>query len=266
MTTRALAMGLRPGFYMNNYICAESSPRGGVGGEIYMRNMRGSVEFLVEHGFQYIKIDSGSVYNDLQLWSDLLEATGSPIAIENCHQGGQEPNATWCPFDLFRTAGDLHSVGLDVELLATAAALNQSRVGCWAYPDTLDASALPAMRSQFGAYAVMSAPLMLSFDILDDGKLLEVWDIITNEEVIQVNQRWAGAAGRLLRKWSPHAGHERLFAWAQPCGPAEENASGWAYDADRQQVTWRGRCLSWADGAAILDCQQAERPSPGPRP
>ncbi|CAE7714965.1 unnamed protein product [Symbiodinium microadriaticum] len=92
MTSRARAMGLRPGFYMNNYICAEGSPRGGIGGEMYMRNMRGSVEFLHEYGFEYVKIDSGSVYNDLQLWSDLLGAAGSPIAIENCHQGGMEPN------------------------------------------------------------------------------------------------------------------------------------------------------------------------------
>ena len=33
----------------------------------------------------------------------------------------------WCPYDLFRTAGDLHSVGFDVELLATARVLNRSR-------------------------------------------------------------------------------------------------------------------------------------------
>ena len=31
--------------------------------------------------FEYVKIDSGSVYNDLQLWSDMLGAAGSPIVI-----------------------------------------------------------------------------------------------------------------------------------------------------------------------------------------
>ncbi|CAE7495255.1 Slc12a5, partial [Symbiodinium sp. KB8] len=33
------------------------------------------------------------------------------------------------------------------------------------------------------------------------------------------------------------------------------NASGWAYDADRREVTWRGSCLSWADGASLRPCQ-----------
>ncbi|CAE7201561.1 Slc12a5 [Symbiodinium sp. CCMP2592] len=88
------------------------------------------------------------------------------------------------------------------------------------------------------------------------------------EEVIELNQNWAGSPGRLqlglykaehidmgpAGRWSPHPSSEPLFAWAQRCG-ASENASGWAYDADRHQVTWRGSCLSWEDGASLRQCQ-----------
>ena len=48
----------------------------------------GTVDFLKETGFQYLKIDSGSVYNDLDLWHRLVMESGADITIENCHQGG----------------------------------------------------------------------------------------------------------------------------------------------------------------------------------
>ena len=38
----------------------------------------------------------------------------------------------------------------------------------------------------------MSAPIVISFDVLDDDKLLPVWDILTNQEAIAINQAWAG--------------------------------------------------------------------------
>ena len=86
-----------------------------MGGEVYMRNMRGSVDFLARHGLEFVKIDSGSAYNNMSLWWELAEASGKPIVVENCHQGHELPTATWCPFDFFRTSGDAHIVGPDGE-------------------------------------------------------------------------------------------------------------------------------------------------------
>mmetsp|Transcript_69541 Transcript_69541/g.148735 ORF Transcript_69541/g.148735 Transcript_69541/m.148735 type:complete len:743 (+) Transcript_69541:45-2273(+) len=239
MTHKAHAMGLKPGFYINNYICAEGMPLGGVGGSAYMLNMQGTVNFLTTHQFDYVKIDSGSVYNDMQLWHNLIAASDHPMVIENCHQGHLEPNATWCPFDLFRTSGDLHVVGLDVEILATATTLSHSRPGCWAYPDTLDAGAPGEARSQFGAFAIMSAPLVLSFNILDDSKLLPIWDIITNDEAIQVNQQWAGSPGKLIRKWAPHLPSEPVFPWAESCNKSDPTQQGWRYDVATHRLAWQ---------------------------
>lgn len=240
MTDKAHALGLKPGFYFNNYICNEDMPPGGIGGSEYLRNMRGSAEFLARLRFEYVKIDSGSVYNDMDLWHLLIAEQGSGTVIENCHQGDLEPNATWCPFDLWRTSGDAQVVGFDMEIMATAAVLGHSRPGCWAYADTVSVlRSVEETRAQFGVYAIMSSPLLLSFDILSDAKLLPVWEVLTNPEVISVNQQWAGSPGRLLRKWATHDAREPLYGWAEPCNVTEAAQQGWSYDGAARRVLWR---------------------------
>jgi len=82
--------------------------------------------------------------------------------------------------------------------------------GCWAYPDMLEVGYLSSFewnRAHFGAWAIMSAPLVLGLDLLDDALLDSVWPIISNREAIRVNQRWAGHPGRLVRSWTPNGAH-----------------------------------------------------------
>ena len=38
-------------------------------------------------------------------------------------------------------------------------------------------------QSLFGIYAIMGTPMIMSFDIRDDSKLLPIWNTLTNEEV-----------------------------------------------------------------------------------
>jgi hypothetical protein len=38
-------------------------------------------------------------------------------------------------------------------------------------------------QSLFGIYAIMGTPMIMSFDIRDDSKLLPIWETLTNEEV-----------------------------------------------------------------------------------
>jgi hypothetical protein len=58
--------------------------------------------------------------------------------IENCHWGGTVPNATWCPWNYFRTSGDVRAnYGSIVGNLQTTiqwAKSGLSAPGCWAYP------------------------------------------------------------------------------------------------------------------------------------
>jgi hypothetical protein len=53
-------------------------------------------------------------------------------------------------------------------------------------------------RTHFGAWCIVSSPLVLGLDVTDGGKLDAVWEIISNTEAIAVNQQWAGQPGRLV--------------------------------------------------------------------
>ena len=72
--------------------------------------MHSTVDWLKHNGFEYLKVDSGGCYNDMQLWHDLLVAADWDITVENCHQGQQPPNATWCPYDLWRVGPDVNGI------------------------------------------------------------------------------------------------------------------------------------------------------------
>jgi len=53
-------------------------------------------------------------------------------------------------------------------------------------------------RSHFGAWCIVSSPLILGFDLTNPQRVNLVWDIITNTEAIAVSQTWAGHPGRLV--------------------------------------------------------------------
>lgn len=69
-------------------------------------------------------------------------------------------------------------------------------------------------RSHFALWAVSSSPLILGFDVEDDALLDRVWPVITNREVLQVNQAWAGSPGTRIAS-SPSGEWQ---AWAKPLG------------------------------------------------
>jgi len=120
-----------------------------------------------------------------------------------------------CPFNIYRVSGDISaSFGAMVTNLAYTLpflglggmhppfpqdAVVRSRPGGWAYPDMLEVGNLVNTtedRTHFGAWAIMSSPLILSFDMNDTAKMDRVWPIITNKALIAVNQRWVGNPGR----------------------------------------------------------------------
>jgi hypothetical protein len=53
-------------------------------------------------------------------------------------------------------------------------------------------------RTHFGAWCIVSSPLILSHDTNNDTISDEIWPIISNTEAIAVNQAWAGESGNLL--------------------------------------------------------------------
>ena len=76
----------------------------------------------------------------------------------------------------------------------------RSRPGGWAYPGTMtvgDGSmTLEENKVHFGAWCIVSSPLVLAFNLSDPQRRELVWPVITNKEAIQINQAWAGHPGR----------------------------------------------------------------------
>ena len=69
-----------------------------------------------------------------------------------------------------------------------------SRPGTWAYPDMLEVGNLASHaedRAHFAAWCIISAPLVLGFDLTNSDTMDRVWDIIANPESIAVSQTWA---------------------------------------------------------------------------
>eukprot|EP00039_Didymoeca_costata_P003318 m.66805 g.66805 ORF g.66805 m.66805 type:complete len:651 (+) comp11839_c0_seq3:243-2195(+) len=174
MVSYAHAKGLRAGWYFGNYQCAAGMANHNPAWNLTKLAI-GSVNAIKEYGFDSVKLDSGfPVGQNLTLWADLLNATGRPVMIENCHQGadapglvhdgGEDHNCTGltptsdCPFNFWRTTGDpepgwgtimreLNTLRKNVNpnypsgIRPGAPTYNgnppRSRPGGWAYPGTM---------------------------------------------------------------------------------------------------------------------------------
>lgn len=334
MVDKAHQLGLLPGWYLNNCGCAENSFDSEKAIETMMR---GSVKMLVDMGWDGVKFDSCSQFHNLTHWAELINATGRPVLIENCHQGAYTPGMRqWqgfvknrtsgrydhfkglffgmasatplpnvsfsaceaacdthgdcggftfegeypapapsqllracylkdkpvrnpmdmsnvnhctgaatpsdCPFHMFRVSGDIRPSWSSVlaNLAYTLPFLGEggvhapypqdatvrSRPGGWAYPDMLEVGNLANAtedRSHFGAWAILSSPLILSFDLTEAERMDRTWPIISNRRVLSVNQRWAGDTGRRVAFVA-----DSWQAWAKRMGKQEANSSSFA--------------------------------------
>eukprot|EP01084_Bolivina_argentea_P126411 223834_1 len=196
------------GWYMNNWICSEH-PK-------YPANEVNDVNFLRMYDLDGVKLDSGSSSGNISNWQRLINETGpKPLLTENCHNGPNNATLDWCPFNFFRTSGDINGDYMDIigNNLQSVLPFSEypgpaiTRQGCFAYPDMLEvghitpqkkATAYSMDRTHFGAWIVVSAPLILGYDVTNQAKTDSVWDILTNTEAIAVSQTWAGHPGTLL--------------------------------------------------------------------
>lgn len=126
MVAKAHKLGLRAGWYMGNYQCSGANSRSKDQEPWDMnRLIAGSVKAIKAYGFDSVKCDSGfGVCSNMSMWAQLLNESGRPVMIENCHQGAEGPgthspgdqarngNCTGltptsdCPFNFWRTTGD----------------------------------------------------------------------------------------------------------------------------------------------------------------
>ena len=72
-------------------------------------------------------------------------------------------------------------------------------------------------RSHFGAWCIVSAPLILGFDLLNSTTVDSVWDIITNTEAIAVNQQWKGFSGSVCLQSNQTTHFDKCDWKDRPC-------------------------------------------------
>eukprot|EP00937_MAST-01D_sp_MAST-1D-sp2_P001739 g1739.t1 len=272
MTDHGHELGLRVGWYMNNCICSEHMFKDQ---DAIAKHMQGSVDAIIKYGFDGVKLDGCGQFRNLTWWYGLMNATGKPILIENCHWGGTVPNTTSgdgpcsgttpvsdCPYNFFRTSGDIsNNWGSMTRNLATTTKYQGdpplARPGTWAYPDMMEVGrmASPAEdRTHFGAWVITSSPLILGYDLNDDSVTDKIWSVISNKEAIAINQAWAGHPGRLVKQFNPgnHTPTGDKYASAESCDSGSAEQKGWAFDAASGRVTaGAGQCLDGSSASEL---------------
>eukprot|EP00039_Didymoeca_costata_P010223 m.137037 g.137037 ORF g.137037 m.137037 type:complete len:602 (-) comp14743_c0_seq4:85-1890(-) len=148
MNALAHSLGLTSNWYMNNCVCQEHQQWSQ---EYIEAHYKGDVQAIIDFDFDGVKLDSCGQFRNLSYWAKLLNATGKPILIENCHQGmtvpcGEPPLSStscgWpddnpnkmlpplgpteegycsgttsvsnCPYHLYRSSGDVQNSWLSV--------------------------------------------------------------------------------------------------------------------------------------------------------
>ena len=131
---------------------------------------------------------------------------------------------------------------------------------CWAYPDMMEVGRITGgsfawSRAHFGAWCVVSAPLILGLDLSDTATLASIVPFITNAEAIAVNQQWAGHPGRLATQQFPTPA-----GWTHSDGALQKGLDrpGWPKNAT----------LADAQAACVADdgCGGITYQSPDPAP
>merc|ERR1719272_76196 len=208
------AKNVKMGWYQNGCACGER--------HALLQNYQGDVRKLAEFNFDAVKLDGCGAQLNMSLYASLMKATGKSFEIENCHWGdvapyipsddSSAPTAEWCPFNLYRTSGDIRATwasftrNLHTALPYLSPKSPLSGPSCWAYPDMLQVGNLPNFeqnRAHFGAWVIISAPLYLGFDLRNTTLLESVWPILGNEEAIAINQQYAGHPGMRVKAWTP---------------------------------------------------------------
>ena len=174
-----------------------------------------------EWGVDYTKVDwcySDSLDARVQYtqFRDALRAAGRPIVFSICEWGRNRP-WEWAAGvgHLWRTTGDISDRWQSMITIADASS-RHARVagpGGWNDPDMLEVGnggmTAEEYRTHFSLWAIMAAPLIAGNDIRTMSD--ETRDILTNREVIAVDQDSLGVQGWLAAQPAPD-----LQVWMKP--------------------------------------------------
>lgn len=204
----AHSLGLRFGLYtdLGNETCAGRP--GSLGYETI------DADTYARWGVDLVKVDN--CFNDniapemrYPIMGAALNNSGRAIFFAMCEWGDDNP-AEWAPAiaNSWRTTGDIKPNWASVlsNLDKNNDWATYAGPGGWNDPDmlevgvVLDGASLSQIEQQshFSLWALVKAPLILGLDVRSMSS--EAYDIISNAEVIAVNQDPLGAQGRLLKR------------------------------------------------------------------
>lgn len=224
---------LKVGTYLNTCICNEH------GQPTYADD----VKWMMDIGFDGVKIDNCGSSTNVSHWAELMNATGKAIRIENCHNSWPDFKTGFCPMNFFRTGGDISAdiSSILTEAYATVDAADlpepRSRPGCWAYPDMSEVGNFAAgpyrddqERTHWGLWSIVSSPLILGFDMNDSETMDRVWPIITNLDALAVSESWIGHPGTLIRSYPSQQARAQVVQG--PCDGSPATA-GWTFSGGK---------------------------------
>ncbi len=206
--------------------------------------------------------DSRAAYS---LMREALNASGRPIVFSICEWGSTKP-WLWAGQigNLWRTTGDIQDMfegkkdwgglGMANILDLQDGLQTYSGPGHWNDPDMLEVGnggmTDTEYRSHFSLWAMLAAPLMAGNDLRSMKP--EIRDILTNKEVIAIDQDRLGRQGHRVRK------EGGLEVWARPLHDGSRAVILFNREAVERQIT-----ASWEDlgypahlSAAVRDLWQ----------
>lgn len=229
MVQHAHNLGLYAGWYLGNCICQEN--RSTLPAGIYYPVgdfLQQELEQFTEFGFDTLKMDGCGITQNRLSGNPagpplIRQYIPNVVAIENCNDGNspwqyndtpqRHINQPYWPFTHFRASGDIWNdfphMFDEILALVQQAEWNNSRPGSWAYGDALitgnaehgwEESTGPYVtfetsRTQFNAYCILSSPLVLGTNLINDAALARQIPIVTNTEAIAINQQYFGFSG-----------------------------------------------------------------------
>jgi alpha-galactosidase len=205
-------------------------------------------------GVDYLKYDwCNTTTQDAQaayaLIRNALNAAGRPIVLSICEWGTAKP-WLWGKAvggNLWRTTGDISDkwetkekrrLGM-LDILDLQDGLESyAGPGHWNDPDMLEVGnggmTTDEYRAHFSLWSILAAPLLAGNDLRDMKP--EIHDILTNKEVIAVNQDGLGSQGRRVRKDGD------LEVWAKPLQDGSRSVVLLNRDTSPREVSF-----SWED-------------------
>lgn len=197
--------GLKLGIYSDagSLTCSKEMP-GSLGHEVQ------DAKTFASWGIDYLKYDNCnnggiSAKDRYPAMSKALLNSGRPIFFSLCEWGQEDP-ATWAKAigNSWRTTGDIQDNWNSMTSLADQNDkwASYAAPGGWNDPDMLEVGnggmSTPEYRSHFSIWALAKAPLLVGCDVRSiDNVTLQ---LLSNKEVIAVNQDKLGVQGKKIKK------------------------------------------------------------------